>query len=64
MWTDSSGGAVNLEVGTRAEEHRVEGTLVGDEIERAQGSDNPAQDERKGPKSIEHMVGGGSSPSR
>jgi hypothetical protein len=60
----ASGGAVALEVGSRAEEHRAQGTLVGDEVERAQGSDNPARDERKGDKSVDHMVGGGSSPSR
>lgn len=59
-----SGGEVNRRVGTRAEEKAAEGQLVGQEVETATGSDNPEEDAKKGPKSIDHMVGGGSSPSR
>ena len=59
-----SGGEVNRRVGTRAELNAALGQLEGDEVERATGSDNPEEDARKGDKSIDHMVGGGSSPSR
>jgi hypothetical protein len=45
-----SGGEVNRRVGTRAELKRAEGTLEGDEVETAVGSDNPDEDARKGPK--------------
>lgn len=58
------GGEVNTRVGTRAELNKAKGQLEGEEVERAVGSDNPGDDAKKGPKSIDHMVGGGSSPSR
>ncbi len=44
------GGNVNRNVGTRAELERAEGQDVG--VTRAVGSDNPAQDAEKGPKTI------------
>lgn len=47
-----SGGEVNRRVGTRAELHDAEGTLGGDKVETAVGSDNPEQDEKKGPKTL------------
>ena len=50
-----SGGDVARDVGTRAEERRIEGDLVGDEVERARGSDNPDQDALKGDKTIAAM---------
>lgn len=53
--SSSAGGNVNRTVGTRAELNAVEGELVGDEVERATGSDNPAQDEKKGDKTIDAM---------
>ena len=59
-----AGGEVNRRVGTRAEEKAALGQLEGEEVETATGSDNPQEDERKGDKSVAHMVGGGSSPSR
>jgi hypothetical protein len=59
-----AGGGVSGEVGTRAELNAAQGQLEGEEVERATGSDNPEQDARKCDKSIDHMVGGGSSPSR
>ena len=51
----SAGGNVNRTVGSRAELNDAQGDLVGDEVERAQGSDNPAQDERKGDKTIDAL---------
>ena len=51
----SSGGQVARAVGSRADLHRAEGTLVGDEVETALGSDNPEQDARKGPKTFEKI---------
>lgn len=62
--TTRGGGEVNRRVGTRAEEKTAQGQLEGEEVERATGADNPEQDAQKGEKSIDHMVGGGSSPSR
>ena len=59
-----AGGEVNRRVGTRAELNEAQGQLEGEEVERATGSDNPDEDAKKGPKSVDHMVGGGSSPSR
>lgn len=59
-----AGGEVNRRVGTRAELNAAKGQLEGEEVERATGSDNPSEDAKKGDKSIAHMVGGGSSPSR
>ena len=55
---DRSGGNVNRTVGTRAELHAAEGTLEGDEVERAVGSDNPADDEMKGDKTMEKIKSG------
>ena len=52
---DRSGGNVNRTVGTRAELHEAEGTLEGDEVERAVGSDNPADDAMKGNKTFEKI---------
>ena len=43
-----SGGEVNRKVGTRAELERAEGEREG--VTRAVGSDNPAEDAKKGPK--------------
>jgi hypothetical protein len=60
----AAGGEVNRRVGSRAEEKAAQGELEGQEVETATGSDNPEQDARKGDKAIDHMVGGGSSPSR
>ena len=59
-----AGGEVNRRVGTRAELNAAQGQLEGEEVERATGSDNPEEDARKGSESVDHMVGGGSSPSR
>ncbi len=53
--SDSAGGNVNRTVGTRAELNAAQGDLVGEEVERATGSDNPAQDEKKGDKTIGAM---------
>jgi hypothetical protein len=50
-----SGGDVARRVGTRAELHEAEGTLEGDDVERAVGSDNPDQDARKGNKTFEKI---------
>ncbi len=47
-----SGGEVNRRVGTRADLHRAEGTLGGDKVETAVGSDNPEQDAKKGDKTL------------
>ena len=57
---------VGRDIGTRADLKRAEGYLEGQEVERAHGGDNPEQDARKGPKSLNHMSdkGGGSSPSQ
>ena len=52
---DRSGGNVARTVGTRAELHEAEGTLEGDEVERAVGSDNPADDEMKGDKTFDQI---------
>ena len=52
---DRSGGNVARTVGTRAELHQAEGTLEGDEVERAVGSDNPADDEMKGDKTFDKI---------
>lgn len=52
---DRSGGNVNRTVGTRAELHEAEGTLEGEEVERAVGSDNPDQDARKGNKTFDKI---------
>lgn len=43
-----AGGEVNRKVGTRAELERAEGEQAG--VTRAVGSDNPAEDAKKGPK--------------
>jgi hypothetical protein len=51
----SAGGQVNRDVGSRAELHEAEGTLEGEEVERALGSDNPGQDARKGNKTFEKI---------
>ena len=52
---DRSGGNVNRTVGTRAELHDAQGTLEGDEVERAVGSDNPADDAMKGNKTFDKI---------
>ena len=52
---DRSGGNVARTVGTRAELHDAEGSLEGDEVERAVGSDNPADDEMKGNKTFDKI---------
>ena len=43
-----AGGEVNKKVGTRAELERAEGEREG--VTRAVGSDNPADDAKKGPE--------------
>lgn len=48
-----AGGAVNRRVGTRAELERAEGEREG--VTRAVGSDNPAEDTRKGDKTIAEL---------
>jgi len=53
--SSSAGGNVNRTVGTRAELNAAQGDLVGGEVERATGSDNPAQDEKKGDKTIDAL---------
>lgn len=58
---DRGGGNVNRRVGTRGELARATDP---ENREPETGSDNPGEDAAKGPKSIDHMVGGGSSPSR
>ena len=50
-----SGGEVNRRVGTRAEQNRAEGTLGGDKVETAVGSDNPEQDAMKGEKTLDKL---------
>jgi hypothetical protein len=52
---DRSGGNVNRTVGTRAELDQAQGTLEGSEVERALGSDNPADDEMKGNKTFDKI---------
>lgn len=52
---DRSGGNVARTVGTRAELHEAEGTLEGEEVERAVGSDNPDDDEMKGNKTFDKI---------
>ncbi|WP_126171931.1 hypothetical protein [Altericroceibacterium xinjiangense] len=61
-----AGGQISRDVGTRAEQKRAEGTLTGQEVERATGGDNPAEDARKGAKTAAHLndKGAGSSPSQ
>ncbi len=51
----SSGGQVARRVGSRADLHRAEGTLTGEEVETAVGSDNPEQDARKGDKTYDKI---------
>jgi hypothetical protein len=51
----SSGGNVNRTVGSRAELHEAEGQLEGEEVERATGRDNPAQDAMKGNKTFDKI---------
>ena len=51
----TSGGNVATDVGSRAELHRAEGQLVGEEVERATGSDNPAQNERIGERTFDKI---------
>lgn len=48
----TAGGNVARTVGSRAELRAAEGHLEGEEIERATGSDNPTQNERKGDKTL------------
>ena len=52
---DRSGGNLARDIGTRAEQRTVENHLTGDEVDRAKGSDNPAEDELKGDKTIAAM---------
>ena len=54
----TSGGNVARSVGTRAELQQAEGTLVGEEVERATGSDNPEQNERMGDKAHDKIAKG------
>ncbi|GGD95311.1 hypothetical protein GCM10011515_13940 [Tsuneonella deserti] len=52
---DRWGGNLARDVGTRSEERSLEGNLVGEEVDRVKGSDNPARDELKGEKTIASM---------
>jgi hypothetical protein len=54
----TSGGNVARSVGTRAELEQVEGTLVGEEVERAMGRDNPERNERTGDKTHDKIASG------
>ena len=54
----TSGGNVARRVGTRAELQQAEGTLVGEEVERATGGDNPEQNGRMGDKTHEKIAKG------
>ena len=56
--SSASGGDVARTVGSRAELHAAEGQLEGQEVERATGSDNPAQNERKGDKTLAKIRSG------
>jgi hypothetical protein len=56
--SSSAGGDVARTVGSRAELHAAEGQLEGQEVERATGSDNPAQNERKGDKTLAKIRSG------
>jgi len=53
--SSTSGGNVAHTVGSRAELHEAEGQLEGEEVERATGSDNPAQNEVKGDKTFDKI---------
>jgi hypothetical protein len=53
--SSSAGGDVARTVGSRAELHAAEGQLEGEEVERATGSDNPAQNEVKGDKTFDKI---------
>ena len=61
--SSTAGGNVNRTVGTRAELNAAQGELTGDKVERATGSDNPAQDERKGDKTLDAIQQGRQSQS-
>jgi hypothetical protein len=52
---DSRGGNLGRDVGARAEQRAVEENLVGEEVDRARGSDNPGLDELKGDKTLGAM---------
>ncbi|KHK92885.1 hypothetical protein [Novosphingobium malaysiense] len=52
----SSGGNVARDVGKRAEEQSLK---QGEGVERVTGRDHPAEDARKGGKSLSQMQGGG-----
>ena len=54
----TAGGNVARTVGSRAELHEAEGQLEGEEVERATGSDNPAQNEVKGGKTFDKIRSG------
>ena len=54
----TAGGNVARTVGSRAELRAAEGQLKGEEIERATGSDNPAQNEVKGDKTFDKIRSG------
>ena len=56
--SSTAGGDVALTVGSRAELRAAEGQLEGEEIERATGSDNPAQNEVKGDKTFDKIRSG------
>jgi hypothetical protein len=56
--SSSAGGDVARTVGSRAELHAAEGQLEGQEVERATGSDNLAQNERKGDKTLAKIRSG------
>lgn len=54
----SAGGEVSRRVGSRAELEDAEGTLTGDEVETATGSDNPAENAVKGNKTFDKIRSG------
>jgi hypothetical protein len=51
----SAGGNLNRTIGSRAELNEAEGTLEGDEVERALGDDDPDADAMKGNKTFEKI---------
>jgi hypothetical protein len=56
--SSSAGGNVARTVGTRAELHKAQGQLEGEEVERATGRDNPEQNERMGAKAHDKISSG------
>jgi hypothetical protein len=51
----SAGGDLARKVGSRGELNRARGDLVGEEVERVIGSDDPAHDAVKGAKTFDKI---------